>query len=209
MNFKKISFITGLAVSGISVSGVFTPANAVNFVVSTDDRPKLDIEWTISPVDLGGVGGPTFDIPTNLKNWQIISANYKYNGGGTPSNVVIQVRHIVAPDLGDKPAGEPASLSFSFDYTPSGNGSSAGTSVSVPHNFIGHQDDYQLNWKYSYPSGSGGILTTQLIGTHTGGTAIPEPLTILGATTAVGFGSFFKRKRKLSESSENENTKDS
>ena len=39
--------------------------------------------------------------------------------------------------------------------------------------------------------------------------AVPEPLTILGATTAVGFGAFFKRKRKLSESLENENTKDS
>ncbi|MFM7439582.1 MAG: PEP-CTERM sorting domain-containing protein [Snowella sp.] len=39
--------------------------------------------------------------------------------------------------------------------------------------------------------------------------AVPEPLTILGATTAVGFGAFFKRKRKLSESSEKDNTKDS
>ena len=40
-------------------------------------------------------------------------------------------------------------------------------------------------------------------------TPVPEPLTILGAATATGFGAFFKHKRKLSESSDNENTKDS
>jgi hypothetical protein len=40
-----------------------------------------------------------------------------------------------------------------------------------------------------------------------GVSSVPEPLTILGAATATGFGAFFKRKRKLSESSENENTK--
>ena len=39
--------------------------------------------------------------------------------------------------------------------------------------------------------------------------AVPEPLTILGAATATGFGAFFERKRKLSESSEKDNTKDS
>jgi hypothetical protein len=38
---------------------------------------------------------------------------------------------------------------------------------------------------------------------------LPEPLTILGAATATGFGAFFKHKRKLSESSEEDNTKDS
>jgi hypothetical protein len=37
--------------------------------------------------------------------------------------------------------------------------------------------------------------------------AAPEPLTILGSATAAGFGVFFKRKRKLSESSEKDNIK--
>ena len=36
---------------------------------------------------------------------------------------------------------------------------------------------------------------------------LPEPLTILGAATATGFGAFFKRKQKLSESSEKDKIK--
>ena len=37
--------------------------------------------------------------------------------------------------------------------------------------------------------------------------SVPEPLTILGSATAAGFGAFFKRKRKLSESSEKDKIK--
>ncbi len=38
---------------------------------------------------------------------------------------------------------------------------------------------------------------------------VPEPLTILGSVAALGFGAYAERKRKLSNSSEEDNTKDS
>jgi hypothetical protein len=38
---------------------------------------------------------------------------------------------------------------------------------------------------------------------------VPEPLTILGSMAALGFGAYAERKRKLSNSSEEDNTKDS
>lgn len=47
------------------------------------------------------------------------------------------------------------------------------------------------------------INTIQAQDTH----AVLEPPTILGLVAAMGFGAFFKPKRKLSESSENKNTK--
>jgi hypothetical protein len=40
-------------------------------------------------------------------------------------------------------------------------------------------------------------------------TPVPEPLTILGSVAALGFGAYAERKRKLSNSSEEDNTKDS
>ena len=40
-------------------------------------------------------------------------------------------------------------------------------------------------------------------------TPIPEPLTILGSMAALGFGAYAERKRKSSNSSEEDNTKDS
>jgi hypothetical protein len=40
-------------------------------------------------------------------------------------------------------------------------------------------------------------------------TEVPEPLTILGSVAALGIGAYAERKRKLSESSEKDNTKDS
>lgn len=56
-------------------------------------------------------------------------------------------------------------------------------------------------------------LNANLVGPNSGvatyTVAVPEPLTILGSATALGLGAFFKRKRKLSEFSEKENTKDS
>ena len=39
--------------------------------------------------------------------------------------------------------------------------------------------------------------------------SVPEPLTILGSVAALGFGAYAERKRKSSNSSEEDNTKDS
>ena len=58
-------------------------------------------------------------------------------------------------------------------------------------------------------TGSGQCGTTC---TMIGGTSVqpvPEPLTILGSVAALGFGAYAERKRKLSNSSEKDSSKDS
>ena len=68
--------------------------------------------------------------------------------------------------------------------------------IPVDYAFTDLNDGNPFDITYEYAGGGAAV-------------AAPEPLTILGSATAVGFGAFFKRKRKLSESSEKENTKDS
>ena len=206
MKFKKIAFVIGLAISGISVSSIFAPANAVNFTVLTDTLTNLKISWNVSPIDTGGSPVPKFDIPTaaDLINWQIISADYTYHGGGNNSDVAIQAQHIVAPHSGDAQTGDIANIGFSFNYYTPPGGSGTTPVVSVAHPSIGHTDEYYINWNYSYPTG-GGTLTAELNGTHN----VPEPLTILGSVAAMGFGAYAERKRKPSKSSEKDGTKTS
>ena len=67
---------------------------------------------------------------------------------------------------------------------------------------------------YSY-SDSQLLVRVNLLGeksgvaTYTVPEPVPEPLTILGSVAALGFGAYAERKRKSSNSSEEDNTKDS
>jgi hypothetical protein len=55
-----------------------------------------------------------------------------------------------------------------------------------------------------YTTGIGASFEGVSKGAATSWTVVPEPLTILGSATALGFGAFFKRKLKSSKSTEKE-----
>jgi hypothetical protein len=92
--------------------------------------------------------------------------------------------------------------SFTFVEQPSGNlPSNITVTTFLSSNELNQANDYLEGGLLEFVPGGFTVLQVPR--------AVPEPLTILGAATATGFGAFFKRKRKLSESSEKDNTKTS
>ena len=110
-----------------------------------------------------------------------------YNGGGTPSDVAMSVRHLTDPHPGDVGGGALANLNFSFDYL---NNNAWSTGLTVGHPGINHTDKYTLAWNYN--AAAGGTLDVNLKGVH-----VPwetDSLALVGSTIVFGLGLFAKQK---------------
>ena len=189
-SFLNTKYLVTSAVSVLAltvIGGSFSKANALTTLtstVNTDTLTNLDVSWTGNPIDIGEAS--IFSIPA-LTNWGFTSATMTYNGGGTPSDVAMSVRHLTDPHPGDAGGGVLANLNFSFDYL---NNNSGSTGLTVSHPGIGHTDQYTLGWNYN--AASGGTLNVNLKGVH-----VPwetDALPVIGSTIAFGAGLFAKRK---------------
>ena len=191
-------------------------------ITGDDDEFTLDVKQTLpldysvddEPVEIRGTASipDPKGIVKKLDAWKFnVTFTYEYRPfdlDTLTSNG--QVQHIMAPHpLEESPEAPPLDLSSITITQTIGRPTTLtqkGRFDSRKHTGGSHQDYVKENllraqccdssfqsWDYRVAAGH----------------AVPEPLTILGSATAVSFGAFFKRKRKLSESSEKDNTKDS
>jgi hypothetical protein len=84
----------------------------------------------------------------------------------------------------------------------------APTDFNLSNNFFGFRDiTFDAISVQAFSSGVSQPFGFDNMQLSTAPNPVPEPLTILGSATALGFGAFFKRKLKSSESLEKETTK--
>jgi hypothetical protein len=175
-----------------------------------DDTPEgfiLNIEGTINEQIPVGRNSITLDFLEKGFWITTIEIDYDPSGFSDRLSTTSISRHLIALHTEDdgisKRAKKTISVTFPFseldnsflkENTESFTDRAAHgkhSDIYFGHSFIQGENGNIKNWKYN------------LIGTHRT-VPIPEPLTILGTATALGFGAFFKRKLKSSESSEKE-----
>ena len=93
--------------------------------------------------------------------------------------------------------GIPGLVGGEYEWEDDGEGEVEQPSCEVPDNLLLLRTS-QCGGDVTFTGDGGGS-----------GQPVPEPLTILGSVAALGFGAYAERKRKLSNSSEKDDTKDS
>jgi hypothetical protein len=207
---KFISFSGGLAISLVLACGFNTRSMAVTTQIFTTDFAPF-LPNTFNQTD-----------SFNLK-FRIHDPNRD-----KPIHVVKIIYHIVTPLLTNifiplyfSKLSPESSSSFTAplgssppdgaSLTLAGLGGFAETNSFMPFDFGIQRSDIvnvylttELELDGLTP-GDGSVVTLNLNGSSLGGSqiaeSVPEPSTILGASTAILFGTFFKRNRKISHSS--------
>ncbi|MBW4684938.1 MAG: PEP-CTERM sorting domain-containing protein [Komarekiella atlantica HA4396-MV6] len=173
-NRTKLAFVTGATVALGSVIGI-----------NIKSASAVTLTWTLNNVIFndGGqaLGSFNYDANTNiLSNW-----NISVSGGNestfppltyTPNNSETNIfDNVYLFGLNDDSLRQ-------IRFEPISNLTNAGGTIPFNPASIFASECYNCSPFRAFASGS---LTAQ---------AVPEPLTILGVSTAIGFGSYFKRE---------------
>jgi len=187
-------------ISGESISPTFTPAES--FSLTSNDTLQSVNFWGIDEASIG-----TWDD-------QVTYSIYTNAAGGGPGTLVSGATGTATATYtadGETVSGAYPEYEISFNTTPislsSGTTYWLALSTDEPYGDLFWTTSSTTSPSSSYIStnggsswyneGSGTTLAFQVIGTPSGSTSVPEPLTTLGTVTAAGFGIALRRIQKL------------
>jgi hypothetical protein len=197
MSIKQIALITGLAVSGIVASGAFSLASAADLNGSIMFMPYQDTELK------------NFDPPRPNTVTPNFSGSFTYESdptsyeGWSPHEGWLKVTSLSVTTPSSKHTYTLNDTLFKVFFNPKENKLAAENGTSLDSAIFGPGALPDL--EFFAPSSGNTYRTSALsldptsgsnqqFGTYTA-KAVPEPLTILGSITALGFGIGFKRKQ--------------
>lgn len=207
--FSVLVGSTVLAAGMAFIPSIFDSANAatVSFQVTnkiSDDTTPIFYDVTLSDITGGGVKVTLAQSTNTPNNGDLFGAFFNIAGSPTTSSNVVTGTNVTnyafnTSNLGGGNNVTPAGP-FDIGVTFGRSGSSGGLLKSTMFNITGVTVNDFLNQSFairaqtSGPGANGGNGSTKVIGTVPSGTAVPEPLTMLGAGAAVGFGTIFKKR---------------
>jgi len=219
MKFHNIAIATTIVLSTIPISGWVTPARAVSFTVIPDS-----VKYSLTPGQPGNsypviaqeVSEQTGNVNGSMRvSWTQSKEEseledflrvYRFLAGGDDS--IINQSGAKSGFLTIGQAVELPSNTLAGDFLLNFSGQTS--TGSYVKGFYGTNFNLNVQWQQLNVDPQIGATIYNVKGYNTWQiTPVPEPLTILGSVAALGFGAYAERKRKPSESSEKDDTKDS
>lgn len=213
MNFNQIALVTGLVVSGMVVSSVVAPANASVLYDSLTGIPSIG-ELSITPFS-----ADSFSTQTTAEKLTSVVLSLKNDGSnqvGTttlnllndnninPGSNLLTIATINNSALTSSLANYTYTLATPYILTANtrywielndGGNSTVQWSYEADNSGVGVANEYSFWQSTLYPNDAfatvippGGPFQLQV-----NATAVPEPLTVLGALTALGLGTKLKK----------------